>query len=242
VWRAGYGGTVRRGDDDRSADRLVAAGLAVTLVVVLAGSVLQFVGFGFFHNRVSALDSASDGGLFGFAGRLAIASAAFASWMVLLRLRPVTPVLVVLPPVLTFLAVDEVGRLHRQTGVRLVFYLPVLLAAFLAAGAVARRLSSRSLRLCVVALALLGTSFLIHQSGEQLLLRLGVSTGGWLFQVKAVVKHGAEVAGWLLMTLAIAVGLRDHSRRLIGGHCCVRLDRAVSGQARSPLRRRERAR
>jgi hypothetical protein len=194
----------------------VAAGLAVTLVVVLAGSVLQFVGFGFFHNRVSALNSASDGGLFGFAGRLAIASAAFASWMVLLRLRPITPALVVLPPVLTFLTVDEVWRLHRQIGIPLVFYLPVLLAAFLAVGAVARRLSPRSLRLGVVALALLGASFLIHQSGEQLLFRLGASTGGWLFQVKAVVKHGAEVAGWLLMTLAFTVGLRDRSRRLIG--------------------------
>jgi hypothetical protein len=216
VLRTGDGGTVRRGDDDRSADRLVVAGLAVTLGVVLGGSILQFVGFGFFHNRVSALNSASDGGLFGFAGRLAIASAALASWMVLLRLRPVTPALVVLPPVLTFLAVDEVWRLHRQIGVQLVFYLPILLAAFLAACAVARRLSPRSIRLCVVALVLLGTSFLIHQTGEQLLFRLGASTGGWLFQVKAVVKHGTEVAGWLLMTLAFAVGLRDHSRRLIG--------------------------
>ncbi|HEY6746151.1 MAG TPA: hypothetical protein VI357_10585 [Mycobacteriales bacterium] len=189
------------------------AGLSVTVGVVLAGSILQFVGFGFFHNRVTALNSASDGGLFGFAGRLAIASAAFASWMVLLRLRPVTPALVVLPPVFTFLAADEVWRLHRLIGVGLVFYLPVLLAAFLATFAVARSLSPVSFRLCIVALALLGASFLIHQFGEQLLFQLGASSGGWLFQVKAVVKHGAEVAGWLLMTLAFAVSLRDHSKR-----------------------------
>jgi hypothetical protein len=187
----------------------------VTLGVVVAGSVLQFVGFGFFHNRVSALNSASDGGLFGFAGRVAIASAAFASWMVLFRVRPVTPALVVLPPVLTFLAVDEALRLHREIGIRLVFYLPILLAAFLAVFAVARRLSPRSLRLCVVALVLLGASFLIHQFGEELVFRLGASAGGWLFQVKAVVKHGTEVAGWLLITLGLAVGLRDHTARLI---------------------------
>jgi mannose/fructose/N-acetylgalactosamine-specific phosphotransferase system component IIC len=30
--------------------------------------------------------------------------------------------------------------------------------------------------------------------------------------VKAVVKHGLEVAGWLLIALGLAVGLREHDR------------------------------
>ena len=47
-------------------------------------------------------------------------------------------------------------------------------------------------------------SFLLHLFGERLLLVLGVSnTTGLAYQVKAVVKHGTEVAGWLLIALGL---------------------------------------
>jgi hypothetical protein len=63
----------------------------------------------------------------------------------------------------------------------------------------------------VAGLALLCASFLLHLVGAQVLHWLGGSSTGWLFQVKAVVKHGAEVAGWCLITLAFAVGLRERN-------------------------------
>jgi hypothetical protein len=120
--------------------------------------------------------------------------------------------MVVLPPLLTFLTVDKVVRLHDHIPHWLVFYLPVLAATFVAAAAVARGLSPRCVRLAATGLALLIGSFALHQYGEWLLYHLGGSDTGWLFQVKAVVKHGLEVAGWLLIALGLAVGLREHDR------------------------------
>jgi hypothetical protein len=64
----------------------------------------------------------------------------------------------------------------------------------------------------VAGLFLLSVSFLLHVFGEQLLHWLGASSTGWIFQVKVAVKHGAEVAGWCLITLAFAVGLRERSK------------------------------
>jgi hypothetical protein len=193
-------------------DRLITVGIAAVSGVVVAGTAAQLVGYGFFHGRVSALDSASDGGLFGLVGDISIATATVAAWIVLLRVRPVSVAMVALPPVLTFLTLDKIFRLHDHLPHWLVFYLPVLAATFAAVAAVARRLSPRCVRLTAVGLALLIGSFALHLYGEWLLYHVGGSDTGWMFQVKAVVKHGLEVAGWFLIALGLAVGLREHDR------------------------------
>jgi hypothetical protein len=131
--------------------------------VVLAGTAAQLIGYGFFHGRVPALDSASDGGLFGLVGDISIATATVAAWIVLLRLRPVSLATVVLPPLLIFLTVDKIFRLHDHIPHWLLFYLPVLAATFVAVAAAARRLTPRCLRLTAIGLALLIGSFLLHQ-------------------------------------------------------------------------------
>ncbi len=117
--------------------------------------------------------------------------------------------MVALPLLLSFLTIDKISRLHDHIPGWLVFYLPVLAATFVAAVAVARRLSPRCFQLTVIALALLVGSFLLHEYGGWLLIRLGGSTAGWMFQVKAVVKHGLEVAGWFFVALGLAVGQRE---------------------------------
>jgi hypothetical protein len=178
--------------------------------VVLAGTAAQLIGYGLFHGRVSALDSASDGGVFGLVGDISIATATVAAWIVLIRVRPVSVAMVALPPALTFLTVDKLVRLHDHIPDWPVFYLPVLAATFLAAAAAARRLSPRCFRLTAIGLALLLGSFILHQYGEWLLYRLGSSSTGWMYQVKAVVKHGLEVAGWFMIALGLTIGLREH--------------------------------
>lgn len=200
------------GGSSAGTGRLIAVGTAAIGGVVLAGTAAQLIGYELFHGRVPALNSASDGGLFGLVGDISIATATVAAWIVLVRVRPVRVAMVVLPPLLTFLTVDKVVRLHDHIPHWLVFYLPVLAATFVAAAAVARGLSPRCVRLAATGLALLIGSFALHQYGEWLLYHLGGSDTGWLFQVKAVVKHGLEVAGWLLIALGLAVGLREHDR------------------------------
>ena len=190
--------------------RLIAVGIAGTTGIVLAGTAAQLIGYGLFHGRVPALNSAADGGLFGLVGNISIAAATLAAWLVLLRIRPRTIATVALPVLLSFLTVDKIFRLHDHIPGWLVFYLPVLSATFVAIAAVARLLSPRCFRLTTIALALLVGSFLLHEYGEWLLLHLGGSTTGWMYQVKAAVKHGLEVAGWLFIALGLAVGLREH--------------------------------
>jgi hypothetical protein len=190
--------------------RLIATGIAAATGIVLAGTAAQLIGYGVFHGRVPALNSASDGGLFGLVGDISIAAATLAAWIVLIRVRPVTVATVALPPLLTFLTIDKIFRLHDHIPGWLVFYLPVLAATFVTLTAVARRLSPHCFQLTAIALALLTGSFLLHQYGEWLLYHLGGSGYGWMYQVKAAMKHGLEVAGWFFISLGLAVGLREH--------------------------------
>jgi hypothetical protein len=111
-----------------------------------------------------------------------------------------------LAPLLTFLAVDKALRLHDHVPHWLVLYLPLLAGAFLLLLEVGRRTTLRARRLIVVALALLAVSLLVHQYGGDVLVLLHASPTGWLYQFKGVTKHGAELAGWLLVGLGLVVG------------------------------------
>ncbi|HET7073133.1 MAG TPA: hypothetical protein VFI55_03505 [Mycobacterium sp.] len=186
------------------------AGIAATGAVVLAGTAAQLIDYGFLDGRVAALDSATDGGIFGVVGDVSLALATAAAWTVLIRMRPVTAATVALPPILTFLTIDKAFRFHDHIPHWIVFYLPLLAAVFVAAVSIARRLSSRCFRVIAIALAMLAGAFLINRSGDWILREVGGWDNGWMWQVKAVVKHGLEVAGWLLMALGLYVGVEEY--------------------------------
>jgi hypothetical protein len=202
---------------DVGTDRFTKLGVLVTIFVVLPGSAAQLINYGFFHQEVPALDPGSDAGVFGAIDDIALAAAAVSAWVLAARVRPARPVAATLAMLLTFLATDKVVRLHDHIPHWLAFYLPVLAASFLCLMAVARGSSGRPQfrvdhgagraavdRLIGVGLLLLAFSFLLHLLGVRLLVVLGVSdTTGLAYEIKAVVKHGTEVAGWLL----IAIGL-----------------------------------
>jgi hypothetical protein len=189
---------------------LIVAGIAATGAVVLAGTAAQLIDYGFLDGRVAALDSATDGGIFGVVGDVSLALATAAAWTVLIRMRPVTAATVALPPILTFLTIDKAFRFHDHIPHWIVLYLPLLAAVFVAAVSIARRLSSRCFRVIAIALAMLAGAFLINRSGDWILREVGGWDNGWMWQVKAVVKHGLEVAGWLLMALGLYVGVEEY--------------------------------
>ncbi|HEV8174197.1 MAG TPA: hypothetical protein VGP91_11180 [Actinoplanes sp.] len=189
---------------------LIAAGIVATGAVVLAGTAAQLIDYGFLDGRVAALDSATDGGIFGVVGDVSLALATAAAWTVLIRMRPVTAATVALPPILTFLTIDKAFRFHDHIPHWIVLYLPLLAAVFVAAVSIARRLSSRCFRVIAIALAMLAGAFLINRSGDWILREVGGWDNGWMWQVKAVVKHGLEVAGWLLMALGLYVGVEEY--------------------------------
>lgn len=192
----------------RSQEPFLAAAVVGSVGVVVAGSAAQVVNHAF-SLGIDALDSVDDGGAFGVVGDVAAGSAAAAGWLVLARVRPTHPAAVVLPPLLTFVAVDKAVRLHDRIPHYLVLYGPVLVAVFVCVALLSRRVPPACARLLVVGLVLLALSFGLHVVGERALTELGLEQAGWVHQVKAVAKHGAEVQGWLLLFLGLAVtGIR----------------------------------
>lgn len=195
--------------------RFTKLGIFVTIVVVLAGSAAQLINYQFFDLRIQALDPGSDGGVFGVIGDIALAAAAVSAWILTARVRSARPAAVALAALLTFLAADDVARLHDNIPDWLAFYLPVLVASFICLVAVSRGPSRRPQyrsdrgagravdRLIGVGLLLLTFSFLLHVLGVRLLVDLGVDTTGFAYQAKATVKHATEIAGWFLIALGL---------------------------------------
>jgi hypothetical protein len=210
-------GAFSRTADDTGINRFTRIGIIATILIVLAGSAAQLINYKFFDQKIRALDAASDGGVFGAIGDIALAGAAVSAWVLAARTRSARSVVVILAGLLTFLAADKAVRLHDHIPHWLAFYLPLLLASFICLVVVARDIPGRPRfrvdrgvgravidPLVGVGLLLLVFSFLLHLFGERLLLDLGLSsTTGLAYQVKAVVKHGAEVAGWLLITIGL---------------------------------------
>jgi hypothetical protein len=196
----------------RAHDRSVTACVAGSVVVVVAGSAAQLIDYAFFDLRISALNSAEDGGLFGAIGDLAAIAAAGAGWFLLVRVRPRPPALIALPPLLTFIAVDKAFRVHDHIPHYLVLYAPVLTAAFACLLITARLVPPPMARLLVVGLVLLAVSFVLHVIGERVLVGFGVGDAPLAHQIKAVVKHGCEVEAWLLLTIGLGFSAIRASR------------------------------
>jgi hypothetical protein len=123
---------------------------------------------------------------------------------------------VALPALLTFLAVDKVLRLHDGIPHWPAYYVPVVVAAFAGLVEVAKHISRRSLRLMSFGVLLLGAALLLHFTGEAVLDKLHASEDGWAVEVKAILKHGAELAGWLIVTLALVLGVYERGSRDTG--------------------------
>ena len=187
-------------------DRFLPAAVAGSTLVVVAGSAAQLIDYAL-HLGIKMLDSAEDGGAFGVVGDIATVSAAGAAWLVLARVRPIRPAAVALPPLLSFLALDKIVRLHDHIPHYLVLYTPLLAGAGVCLVDLVRRLPRSRARVIAAGLVLLGVSFVLHAVGERVLLELGLTDNGWARQVKAVVKHGCEVQGWFL----VAIGLAFHA-------------------------------
>jgi hypothetical protein len=194
-------------------ERSFRAAIIGSVAVVAVGSAAQLVNYAF-GLGMAVLDASEDGGAFGVVGDLAACSAAAAAWLVLIRARPLRPAAVALPPLLTFIALDKIVRLHDHVPHYLVLYAPLLVGAGVCLVDLVRRMPRSLARVVMVGLVLLGVSFLLHAVGERVLLELGLTDAGWARQVKAVVKHGCEVQGWFLVAIGLAFhGLSGRWRR-----------------------------
>jgi hypothetical protein len=65
---------------------------------------------------------------------------------------------------------------------------------------------------CIV----LALAFVVHGVGEKIVADLGYGPETWAYQIKAVVKHIGELAGWALVAGGLALMLPRHPSTLRG--------------------------
>jgi hypothetical protein len=189
--------------------RIIVAGLIVTLAFVAIQAVSQAIDFSAFNLRVRALNSDKHDSLFGLASLLAQAAVATASvwrgrrverhrraWY---ALGALVACLVIVRGLITFNATT----------------LAVPLACVFCLVCWLTWRDPGPARAAVWAgLVLMATSLLLHKVG----LAADSSTASdytWAYQITGMVKHGSELAGWMLLATGIAAGVEGHAARRV---------------------------
>jgi len=180
--------------------RVVVAGLVLTLVILLVQAASQAIDFKADHLRVAAFNADKHYSVFGLASLLAQLAVAAASvrrgrkasqhrfaWYVLAGLASA---LVIIRGLITFNAS--------------VVALP--LAAVLALLTWLTWRDGRTRVLVWAGLALLILSLLLHKVGLAADDSLA-SDFTWKYQITGMIKHGAELGGWLLVVTGVVAGM-----------------------------------
>ena len=178
----------------------ISLGIVLTLVVVVGQIVTQAIDFGLFQLRIGLLNSNNHASIFGAASLAAQALAALAAvgrsrdsrwstgWIVVAAL---TGLLLVVRAGVSFHAVLLLGPVALLFV--LVWYLtsddPGPKRAVVRAG-----------------LAALVFSYVVHIFGPHVVAALGYAGNTWPYQVKGMLKHSAELAGWLLVAIGVFQG------------------------------------
>ena len=91
-----------------------------------------------------------------------------------------------------------------------LIYLPLLVCLAASLARLAR--GSGHARVMSVALGALALSYVVHIFGPHVVAAFGWGTDSWAFQAKVGLKEGTELAGWLLMVVALwRIGQRSTS-------------------------------
>ncbi|HEY4825121.1 MAG TPA: hypothetical protein VIH85_00060 [Solirubrobacteraceae bacterium] len=187
--------------------RVIAAGLILTVAVVVAQSAAQWIDFHFFDMGLRVLDSDHHRSVFGALSLVAEAGAAVAIGLRATRGRRLA----------WFILAAVVGVLtvpRALMGLEVAFErydVPVLVAPLTVVFAVLFVLTFRDpggVRFIVWgSLGLLACSFALHAVGPQA-DSAGTTayavTHSWAYQAAGMLKHGSELAGWMLLATGMA--------------------------------------
>jgi hypothetical protein len=199
-----------------SSTQIMTAGLLLTVAVVCAQAAAQLIDFHFFHLRLRVLDSDHHRSVFGALSIVAEALAAAAigrralserrlAWLLV---AAVVGVLTVPRALMSFVVV------FRQ------YVVPILAAPLTVVFVVLCALTFhdvRRVRLMVWgSLVLLACSFALHAVGAQADARgttPSLATYTWGYQGTGMLKHGAELAGWMLLAIGMAAGTSSRTAK-----------------------------
>jgi hypothetical protein len=179
-------------------ESFVTAGLLLTLLVVVAQVTTQLIDFGVYDLRLGALDSNRHASVFGVASLLAQGSAAVAA-AALSSSQPNGRYWALLALLIGGLLAVRVSTSFSTTPL-----LPFVGVIFVALWYLSAELPARAARTIRLGLYLLVFSFAVHVFGPKVVSALGDGSSSWPYQLKGVLKHGTELAGWMLVTIGIA--------------------------------------
>lgn len=181
---------------------MLVAGVALALVVLAVQVVAQIVDFSVYDLRIGALNSNLDSSVFGLlslAAEIAMAgAAAFRAFESEHRNRWL---------VLAAIAAALVAVRAAFPGSAVNVAAPVAVV-FVLVWSVTSNDPGRARTIVRVALCLLAFSFVVHLVGLKIVNSLGYDGNSWPYQVKSLLKHGTELAGWTLLTTGILGGAR----------------------------------
>lgn len=174
---------------------------AAVCVLAAAATTAQLIDFGVYGQRLRLLDMTTHRSIFGVAslGVLAVAMCACVLLSVAHERRRTRRA--ALGAVLAFLLVLRIAQPSHV----LLLSLPASAAALVLLWTVlppgpARRLVREGGIVLVAA-------FAVHGVGEKLVAELGYGPDTWAYQIKAVVKHSGELAGWALVACGLVLAL-----------------------------------
>ena len=184
-------------------DTLVASALLLATLLVAAQIAAQLVDFGVFDLRVAWLNSNHHASLFGIASLLAQGAAA-ATAALRSAVPPRRAAWAAGAVLIAALLVLRLAVTYGTAPLILPVTLTFVLLWWLSGSEPARARSVLRAGLC-----LLVFSFVVHAVGPSLVSALG--GGGWAYQLKGVLKHSAELGGWMLVATGVAAACRQAS-------------------------------
>ena len=184
-------------------------GVRVAIVSALAAAVAQFVDFGVYGLRIRQLDMSTHASVFGVLSVLALVTAGGAAVLLAVAETTRRGALLVLPPLLAALLAL---RVLQPTHV-LLWALPFAAATFVVLWWCCGTPASATRRLIRAGCAILIGSYAIHALGTSVVSALGYGPASWPYQIKLVVKHSGELAGWTIIATGLAT-IYPGSRRL----------------------------
>lgn len=197
--------------------QIMTAGLLLTTAVVFAQAVSQWIDFHYFAMRLRALDSDHHGSLFGSLSLLAEAVAAAAIGLRAIDGRRLA--WLVVAGVVGVLVVPRALMRYEPVFARydvLILVAP-LTVIFVALCALTFRDTTRVRFMVWGALVLLTGSFVLHAVGPQTDATAAttyLATNTWTYQAAGMLKHGAELTGWMFLVIAMIAAVSPDMRGL----------------------------
>jgi hypothetical protein len=179
----------------------------VAVVAVVAQTAAQLIDFDIYHLRIGALSSEQHASVFGVAsicanGLAAVAAAAAgrtagprSSWALVSALIAIVMVL-------------RIGNVGDGDPKRYVLLLPLVGVILVLLWRLTSREPAGARTEARAGIGLLVFSYVVHVFGPRIVADLGYGTGGWVYQVRGILKHGGELAGWILVATGLAAFAR----------------------------------